>query len=369
MPYKTLPSNPSLDHLKHQARDLQKALGAHQLQAFQRVREFHPRFKDLSDSEIQSAKLSLSDVQLVIAREYCQPSWAKLKSTVSSGPTEADNAPYHERIKDSVFRTAVDLLDAGDEIGLRSYLVKHSAVAKQRVFFSMSDYFGQPTLLEFVAENPIRHRTLPPNAVAVAKVVLEAGAKEDVGAVNRALGLTASGLVARECGVQIGLIDLFCDYGGDAGKAVGAALAHGEFAAVEALIRRGAPMDLPTASATGRIEEAEERLPSASPADRHKALALASQFGRTEIVRILLKAGEDPNRYNPAGCHSHSTPLHQAALAGHVEVVKLLVESGADLTIKDILFGGTALGWAEHGGRTQVAEVLRGASSAVHPPS
>ena len=36
-----------------------------------------------------------------------------------------------------------------------------------------------------------------------------------------------------------------------------------------------------------------------------------------QIVRMLLDAGEDPNRYNPVGAHSHSTPLHQAAVGGH----------------------------------------------------
>ena len=44
---------------------------------------------------------------------------------------------------------------------------------------------------------------------------------------------------------------------------------------------------------------------------------------------MLLNAGEDPSRYNPVGCHAHSTPLHQAALAGHIGVVRLLVQRGA----------------------------------------
>ena len=63
---------------------------------------------------------------------------------------------------------------------------------------------------------------------------------------------------------------------------------------------------------------------------RHRALALAAQFGHTDTVRMLLDAGEEPSRYNPIGCHAHSTPLHQAALAGHIEVVRLLVEAARD---------------------------------------
>jgi ankyrin repeat protein len=49
---------------------------------------------------------------------------------------------------------------------------------------------------------------------------------------------------------------------------------------------------------------------------------LAAQHGQVEIVRLLLDAGEDPNRYNPVGGHSHCTPLHQAAGYGPSELVR-----------------------------------------------
>jgi ankyrin repeat protein len=80
-------------------------------------------------------------------------------------------------------------------------------------------------------------------------------------------------------------------------------------------------------------------------------------------VRSLLDAGEDPNRFSPVGGHSQATPLHQAALAGHADVVRLLVERGARLDIEDILFHSTPLGWAEHAGRREVADYLRALSN------
>jgi ankyrin repeat protein len=100
-------------------------------------------------------------------------------------------------------------------------------------------------------------------------------------------------------------------------------------------------------------------LPSASALDRHRATALAAQLGHLEILRLLVDAGEDPNRYNPKGNHGHSTPLHQAVWSGHDAVVRFLVERGARLDIRDTIFDGTPLDWAEHGGRKEIAEYLR----------
>jgi ankyrin repeat protein len=266
--------------------------------------------------------------------------------------------PHHERIEDPIFRRAVDLLDAGDVPGLQAHLAAHPAVITQRVTFE-GNYFRHPALLEFVAENPIRHGRLPANIVEVARVILEAGAKANPASINETLGLVCSGCVARECGVQIALIDLLCDYGADPNEAMAPALIHAEFAAVEALLRREASVDLMVAASTGRAGVATTLLPQADAGLRHRALALAAQHGYPAIVRLLLDAGEDPNRHNPPGFHAHSTPLHQAALAGHDEVVRLLVERGARLDIKDTIFHGTPLGWAEHGGQAATAEYLR----------
>jgi hypothetical protein len=353
MPTQTLPANPSLDHLKYQAKDLLRAHRARRPDANQRIREFHPRFRDLSDDAIAAAKFALSDAQLAIAREYGFASWARLKAQVGQPSTDL-SLPYHERIHDPEFRRAVDLLDDGDAEGLRAHLAAHPSLARRRVLFEGGNYFRSPGLLEFVAENPIRHGRLPANVVEVARVVLAA---RPVG-VDDALALVASGRVAREEGAQIPLIDLLCDHGANPNAAMAAALCHGEFAAVEALRRRGARLDLPAAAATGRTEDARRLLPDAAPEARHLALAWSAQFGHAEIVRLLLDAGEDPSRYNPVGAHAHSMPLHQAAFSGHLPVVRLLVERGADREARDILFHGTPLGWAEHAGRAEVAAYL-----------
>ena len=123
MPVRRLPSNPDLDHLKYQAKDLLKEHAARDRGAAQRLREFHPRFHRATDAEIFAAQLKVSDAQLTIARESGFPSWARLKRHIET-PTLTDqlNLPHHERIEDPIFRRAVDLIDAGDVAGLRGYL-------------------------------------------------------------------------------------------------------------------------------------------------------------------------------------------------------------------------------------------------------
>jgi len=113
------------------------------------------------------------------------------------------------------------------------------------------------------------------------------------------------------------------------------------------------------AAGLGRLADVRRLLPAATNVDRHRALALAAQHGRAEVVRVLLDVGEDPNRYNPPGNHAHSTPLHQSVWSGHEDVVRLLVERGARLDLRDTIYQGTPLGWATYGGRTKIAEYLR----------
>ena len=55
----------------------------------------------------------------------------------------------------------MDLLDAGDVEVLRAHLNAHPALIGQRVLFEGGNYFRNPTLLAFIADNPIRRGNLP----------------------------------------------------------------------------------------------------------------------------------------------------------------------------------------------------------------
>jgi ankyrin repeat protein len=79
---KSLPPNPNLDYDKKQARALLKAVQARDAAAIERARAVHPRWENNPDASALPAAFTLSDAQLVIAREYGFSSWPKLKHRI-----------------------------------------------------------------------------------------------------------------------------------------------------------------------------------------------------------------------------------------------------------------------------------------------
>jgi ankyrin repeat protein len=210
----------------------------------------------------------------------------------------------------------------------------------------------------------------PPNAVEIAKTLLRAGADVDAladmyGNPSTTMDLLVSSSPPAAAGLQTALAETLLDFGAAIDGVGGTppimiALAFGFLETAEMLARRGARVDsLAAAAGLGRVDAARERLPHASAEDRHRALALAAQHGHADVVRLLLDAGEDPNRYNPKTNHGHSTPLHQAIAAGHEPVVRLLVERGARLDIADTIYRSTPLGWAIYCNKPEIAKYLQ----------
>jgi cytohesin len=89
-------------------------------------------------------------------------------------------------------------------------------------------------------------------------------------------------------------------------------------------------------------------------------LLKAAENGNLIKVQTALENGANPNAKNN---NNGSTPLHIAAYKGHVEIVKILLDRGADLNAKDNT-GHAPLHWAAIEGHVDVVRVLldRGAN-------
>lgn len=97
-------------------------------------------------------------------------------------------------------------------------------------------------------------------------------------------------------------------------------------------------------------------------ADGGNALLIASYYGHTDIVKLLLEREADVNVKNTDGVSA----LRMASQEGHTDIVKLLLERGADVNIKSTN-GVTALMKASQNGHTDIVKLLleRGADVAA----
>jgi ankyrin repeat protein len=84
-------------------------------------------------------------------------------------------------------------------------------------------------------------------------------------------------------------------------------------------------------------------------------LVMAAYKGYTEIVRLLLEAGADVTAVDPG---MKATALHAAAYAGRTEAAKLLIEYGIDIDKQGPNNGYTALHDAIWQNNIDTAKVL-----------
>jgi len=98
-----------------------------------------------------------------------------------------------------------------------------------------------------------------------------------------------------------------------------------------------------------------ERAPSTVNADG--VLHLMAKRGNVAAVKWLLEHGADPNeQWSHWG--ARLTPLHLAVLSGHVDVARVLLEAGADHTIRDSMHDSDARGWATFLSRQEIVDLI-----------
>jgi ankyrin repeat protein len=281
------------------------------------------------------------------------------------------------------FGRAIRAIITGDLAALRTELATTPELIHAR-----SGSLHGATLLHYVAANGIEDPLQRPVRCAddIARTLLAAGAAVDAtcnayeGRYPTTLSLVVSSDHPARAGVSAKLVHVLCD----AGAAVdgldhdrlplSAALLFGRLECVNALVDRGARTDnLVFAAAAGQLDwvrrwlDRDPSLASAACATfpleddartlAEQALVFASLCGRLEIVRLLLDRGTHIDA-TPPGSHWTATALHAAAGQGQRAVVELLIERGADPSIKDVRYQATPLDWAIDLGRHDVVATL-----------
>jgi hypothetical protein len=263
---------------------------------------------------------------------------------------------------DSQFREALMAIDGGDVARLKQLITANPALVSERlaspgtwlrdkVGRALDGFFQRPYLLWFVAEDPVRNGKLPANIAAVARAIIDAARRADVSTVQEqldyALTLVSWSWIARQCGVQIELIDVLVDAGALTDGNPENALVNENFAAAEHLVKRGAKLTLATALCLGRWDDVDRILTTATAEQKQFSFVLSALNGKTDALRRMISAGVDLNAPS-ANLYPHGTPLHHAVASGSLEAVEVMVKAGAELHTKDSAWGGTPLGWAEH---------------------
>jgi hypothetical protein len=260
------------------------------------------------------------------------------------------------------FEAAADAIVDGDADTLARLLREHPDLIRAR-----SARNHHSTLLHYVGANGIeayRQKT-PANAVAIAKLLLDAGSDVHAeagmyGGGSTTLGLVATSIHPQLAGVQDDLMALLLEHGaviddpkagGNDSSAIAGCLMNGRPRAAEFLARRGARLHLATAAGVGRLDVVRQffgdrgELGADATIDQAQhGLRWASQYGRVAVVEFLLRHGIDPGAKREG-----QTPLHWAAYGGHADVAELLIRAKAPVDALDDDFAGTPLGWAIYG--------------------
>jgi ankyrin repeat protein len=212
-------------------------------------------------------------------------------------------------------------------------------------------------LLHYVSANGVedfRQKT-PKSIVEITNLLLDAGAEVDAesdayGGGCTTLGLVATSVHPEQAGVQIDLLRTLIDRGasfhhpsagGNNQSIVTACLNNGQPEAARFLADLGAALDLESAAALNRLRlirsyfgEGDTRQSRPDQKQIESAFLYACGYGSAAAVAFLLDRGIDPTARNEDG----QTGLHWACRGPHIEVMKLLIQHGASVEVKDSRF-------------------------------
>ena len=218
------------------------------------------------------------------------------------------------------------------------------------------------------------HIAAAKGSVELTQVLIAAGA--DAGRLSREespvpIGLTELNQILAAAGSEATLQEgAFVAKAGQGVTPLQTAVESGALALVRMLVVASMATPGPATESEGKAEPEAEATPTAEPAKSNSALSQpgwmegtllhdAIEEGDEELVRMLVEAGAD---VDVAGW-MEETPLHAAIEKGNVEIVRILVEAGADVN-KPGWMGQTPLALAVEEGNAEIMEILLSATPA-----
>lgn len=334
---------------RRQAEELYSAYMAGDIEVKVFILGQHPRLRRWPQGEYPYAKVTFADIELALAEYYYHESWPHLEAWVEEAASPGSRV--------SSFEAAASAILTGDAANLSALLRLYPSLIRHR---TMRRHHG--CLLHYIAANGIEFRDrYPENAVELLDILLAAGADVNAfanmyGGADTTLGLVATSIHPAKTGVQLMLLDRLLAAGaiidapdamGHPQLAVNACVANGRPEAAHYLAKRGAMLDLEGAAGVGRLDVVEtyfdaagKLAETATKAQLGAALNWACEYGHTAVAAFLIDRGADPGE-SVNGMH----PLHMALLGGYIDTIRLLIERGAPLEVKN-MYGGTPLGMA-----------------------
>ncbi len=284
-------------------------------------------------------------------------------------------APFEEPAPDDelneqnvVFERAVKAVIDGSLDELRGLLDARPGLVRAR-----SPRSHRATLLHYVAANGVERQQTPPNAPAIAALLLERGAEVDAdcamyGGGSTTLMLTVTSTFPERAGLTGEIVRVLARGGakvdgvdGTGGPMMGAIDARSRLG-VKALVEAGATIkNIVFATAAGRVDLIERDLDDQRSLAT-EALIVAAKLGQMGAMATLIERGVDVNGDRAAGGqHAPAdgiTALHAAANSGEKDAVLYLLAHGADPALRDRAYRATPSGWAHHAGNVELAELI-----------